>query len=106
MTLERLGVQSSFSRPRVSNDNPYSEALFKTLKYRPNYPEKGFENLGAARVWAKKFVDWYNKDHMHSGISYLTPAQRHYGEGKKYYLTGRRYTNWRETSIQRGGARV
>ena len=83
VTLERLGVQSSFSRPRVSNDNPYSEALFKTLKYRPNYPEKGFENLGAARVWAKKFVDWYNKDHMHSGISYLTPAQRHYGEGEK-----------------------
>ena len=78
-TLEKLGVQSSFSRPRVSNDNPYSESLFKTMKYRPKYPFKGFRSLVEARKWVGKFVNWYNKIHLHSGIKFLTPYQRHYG---------------------------
>jgi putative transposase len=82
-TLEKLGVQSSFSRPRVSNDNPYSEALFKTMKYRPKYPFKGFTSLEEARRWVDKFVKWYNKEHLHSGINFLTPYQRHYGLDKK-----------------------
>ena len=78
-TLEKLGVQSSYSRPRVSNDNPYSESLFKTMKYRPKYPTKGFPNLEEARIWVSKFVDWYNDTHLHSGINFITPYQRHYG---------------------------
>ena len=82
-TLEKLGVQSSFSRPRVSNDNPYSEALFKTMKYRPKYPFNGFKSLDEARKWVDKFVKWYNKDHLHSGINFVTPYQRHYGLDKK-----------------------
>jgi putative transposase len=82
-TLEKLGVQSSFSRPRVSNDNPYSEALFKTMKYRPKYPFNGFKSLDEARKWVEKFVNWYNKDHLHSGIKFLTPYQRHYGLDKQ-----------------------
>ncbi len=77
-TLEKLGVQSSFSRPRVSNDNPYSESLFKTMKYRPKYPFKGFASVEGARKWVKKFATWYNQEHLHSGINYLTPYQRHY----------------------------
>lgn len=78
-TLEKLGVQSSFSRPRVSNDNPYSEALFRTLKYRPKYPSKGFSSLADARKWVQTFVKWYNHDHLHSGINFLTPYERHHG---------------------------
>ena len=83
VTLEKLGVQSSYSRPRVSNDNPYSEALFKTMKYRPKYPFKGFESLEEARKWVEKFVDWYNKTHLHSGINFITPYQRHHGLDKE-----------------------
>jgi putative transposase len=86
-TLEKLGVQSSFSRPRVSNDNPYSESLFKTMKYRPKYPFKGFANLDEARKWVKKFVNWYNNVHMHSGINFITPYQRHYGLDKMIMKT-------------------
>ena len=82
-TLEKLGVQSSFSRPRVSNDNPYSEALFKTMKYRPMYPFKGFSDLEEAREWVAKFVRWYNMEHLHSGINFITPYQRHYGLDKE-----------------------
>lgn len=78
-TLEKLGIQSSFSRPRVSNDNPYSESLFRTLKYRPKYPDKGFTSLIDARKWVQKFVNWYNHDHLHSGIKFLTPNERHNG---------------------------
>jgi len=78
-TLEKLGIQSSFSRPRVSNDNPYSESLFKTMKYRPAYPNKGFKDLTEAREWVSKFVHWYNHIHLHSGINFITPYQRHHG---------------------------
>ena len=79
-TLQELGVMPSFSRPSVSNDNPYSESLFRTLKYRPEYPEKPFSNLLSARGWVQGFVDWYNFEHLHSAIKFVTPAQRHTGE--------------------------
>jgi len=79
-TLQQLGVIPSFSRPSVSNDNPYSESLFRTLKYRPEYPEKAFIDLASARSWVLRFVDWYNNQHLHSSIKFITPAQRHRGE--------------------------
>ncbi len=79
-TLQQLGVMPSFSRPSVSNDNPYSESLFRTLKYRPEYPEKPFTDLQSARDWVLRFVDWYNNKHLHSSIKFVTPAQRHRGE--------------------------
>lgn len=78
-TLHVLGVIPSFSRPSVSNDNPYSESLFRTLKYRPEYPEGVFANLHGARNWVRWFVDWYNNEHLHSAIRFVTPAQRHAG---------------------------
>ena len=64
----------------MSNDNPYSESLFRTLKYRPEYPEQAFTDLQAARVWVEGFVDWYNHAHLHSAIKFVTPEQRHTGE--------------------------
>jgi len=78
-TLQALGVAASFSRPRVSNDNPYSESLFRTAKYRPEYPSGPFSSLDAAREWVLSFVHWYNTMHRHSGISFVTPDQRHNG---------------------------
>lgn len=81
-TLRELGVAPSFSRPAVSNDNPYSEALFRTLKYRPQYPRKAFRSLGHARVWMAGFVRWYNTEHRHSAIGFVTPEQRHSGQDK------------------------
>jgi putative transposase len=78
-TLQALGVAPSFSRPAVSNDNPYSESLFRTMKYRPAYPRKAFESLLAARQWVGQFVQWYNHEHRHSAIRFVTPAQRHEG---------------------------
>ena len=80
-TLYQLGITPSNSRPRVSNDNPYAESLFKTLKYRPNYQPKGFETLEDAREWVSLFVKWYNYEHHHSGINFLTPAQMRSGKG-------------------------
>ena len=78
-TLQALGVMPSFSRPAVSNDNPYSESLFKTMKYRPNYPQHVFETLLAARKWVGQFVQWYNHEHRHSAINFVTPGERHAG---------------------------
>jgi transposase InsO family protein len=78
-TLQALGVMPSFSRPSCSNDNPYSESLFKTLKYRPAYPRRPFANLMAARQWVGTFVHWYNEEHRHSAIKFVTPSQRHAG---------------------------
>lgn len=80
VTLQRLGVVPSFSRPSVSNDNPYSEALFKTCKYRPGFPERPFESLEHARAWVTDFVHWYNEVHRHSGIRFVTPGERHRGD--------------------------
>jgi len=79
-TLQKIGVMPSFSRPSVSNDNPYSEALFKTLKYCPKYPNKPFESLDEARNWVLKFVKWYNNEHKHSGLKFVSPEQRHRSE--------------------------
>lgn len=79
-TLQQLGVVPSFSRPKVSDDNPFSESLFKTLKYRPSYPDGAFGSLDEARAWVEKFVAWYNNEHCHSEISYVTPASKHKGE--------------------------
>lgn len=76
-TLQKLGVVPSFSRPRVSDDNPFSESLFKTLKYCPEYPTKPFVSLEEAMNWVSKFVNWYNYRHLHSGIKFVTPASRH-----------------------------
>lgn len=78
-TLYRLGIVSSRGRPRVSDDNPYIESLFKTCKYRPEYPEKGFATIGDTRDWVMWFVQWYNGEHRHSGLNYITPNQRHEG---------------------------
>lgn len=78
-TMERLGVLASYSRPHVSDDNPFSEALFRTLKYRPDYPSRPFRSLEEARAWVDRFVAWYNHEHLHSGIGMVTPAQRHDG---------------------------
>lgn len=81
-TLYSLGVTPSRSRPRVSNDNPYSESLFRTCKYCPSYPGKGFRTLHDSREWVKTFDYWYNQNHRHSGIKFLTPHQRHSGQGE------------------------
>ena len=78
--LNWLGVKPSYSRPRVSDDNAYAEALFRTAKYRPEFPCKGFASLDAARAWADGFARWYNVEHRHSGIRYVSPAQRHAGD--------------------------
>jgi len=73
-TLQALGVAPSFSRPAVSNDNPYSEAVFKTMKYRPAYPTQAFDDIRAARQWVGTFVYWYNNEHRRSAIRFITPA--------------------------------
>jgi putative transposase len=82
-TLYQLGITPSRSRPRVSNDNPYSESMFRTCKYCPSYPAGGFATLDDARSWVKEFVHWYSYHHHHSGIKFLTPHQRHNGQGEE-----------------------
>ena len=112
-TLQRLGVVPSFSRPRVSDDNPYSEALFRTLKYRPGYPRGPFPSLEAARAWVEGFVAWYNDEHLHSGIAFVTPASRHVGEDetllarrRRVYERARRHRPERWSRHARPWARV
>jgi len=78
--MHELGVGGSRSRPGVSNDNPYSESLFRTLKYCPRWPSEGFESLEKARQWVSEFVQWYNHEHRHSRIKFVTPDQRHRGQ--------------------------
>ncbi len=82
-TLKKLGVVPSFSRPSVSDDNPFSESLFRTMKYIPSYPNMPFESIEAARQWVHEFVQWYNEEHRHSGVQYVTPNQRHRGEDRQ-----------------------
>ena len=79
-TMQSLGIVPSFSRPSVSNDSPFSESMFKTLKYCPFYPSKPFEDIEAAIVWMQKFVNWYNTEHLHSGINFVTPVSKHLGK--------------------------
>lgn len=114
-TLDRLGIVASFSRPRVSNDNPYSESLFRTIKYRPEFPRRGFASLEATRKWVDGFVTWYNTVHHHSAIAYVTPDQRHRGQDaailrkrKELYATARaarperwsgRIRNWNPPAV-------
>ena len=77
--LRDLGVTKSHSRPHTSDDNPFSEAHFKTMKYHPDYPDR-FAGTVAARQWARRFFGWYNHEHYHSGLNLLTPASVHYGQ--------------------------
>ena len=97
-----LGIAPSHSRPRVSDDNAYAEALFRTAKYRPDFPAAGFVDLAGARQWAADFAHWYNQEHRHSGIRYVTPAQRHAGEDRPL-LAARHalYQQARETNPRR-----
>lgn len=102
-----LGIAPSHSRPRVSDDNAYAEALFRTAKYRPDFPTAGFADLAGARQWAGHFVHWYNHEHRHSGIRYVTPAQRHAG-GDGPVLAARHalYQRARETNPRRWSGRT
>ena len=81
--MEELGITPSYNRPRVSNDNPYSESTFRTLKYRPDWPSHGFSSLSEVRDWVQGFVTWYNTEHKHSRIKFVTPAERHDGLDKE-----------------------
>jgi transposase InsO family protein len=96
-TLENLGVIPSFSRPGVCDDNAYSEALFRTVKFRPGYPGK-FDSLEAAREWVAAFVEWYNNEHRHSAIRYVTPAQRH--EGADVALLAARHALYQRARVR------
>lgn len=78
-----LGITPSRGRPRVSNDNPYSESLFRTLKYYPQWPQDGFSSLNAARAWVRDFMRWYNNEHRHSRIRFVTAAERHRGQDRQ-----------------------
>jgi putative transposase len=86
VTLERLGIEPRYSRPRVSNDNAYSESLFRTLKYRPAYPVEGFPGIVQAREWTLEFTVWYNSVHKHSALKFVTPEQRHTGQDVELLL--------------------
>lgn len=78
--LEALGITPSHSRPGVSDDNAHIEAWFRTCKYTPGYPANGFASLEAAREWTHRFVTWYNTEHRHSALAFVTPEQRHRGD--------------------------
>lgn len=84
-TFQSLGLIPSYSRPSVSDDNPFSESLFRTTKYCPLYPTKPFESLLAAREWLNQFIHWYNTIHRHSGIGFVTPEQRHNNESEAIF---------------------
>ena len=92
LLMTDLGVSPSHSRPHVSNDNPFSEAQFKTMKYQPDYPER-FGSLVDARTWAQTFFPWYNDEHHHSGIGFMTPAAVHYGEAVRLFANRQQTLN-------------
>jgi putative transposase len=79
--LADLGITKTHSRPYTANDNPYSESQFKTMKYRPDFPER-FDSVADARSWAREFFRWYNHDHRHSGLGLMTPATVHHGQAE------------------------
>mgnify|MGYP001179574928 FL=1 len=108
-----LGIKPSYSRPRVSDDNAFVESLFRTAKYRPEFPAAGFADLDAARAWASRFVHWYNHEHLHSGIRYVSPANRHDGHDEQIlqrrhalYLEARERNPRRWTRGTRNWSRV
>lgn len=84
LLLADLGVTKTHPRPYVCNDYPYSEAQFKTLKYRPDYPDR-FGSLVDARAWARSFIQWYNHQHRHSGLGLTTPTMVHHGQAQTIY---------------------
>jgi putative transposase len=86
--LQRLGIAASFSRPRVSDDNAIREAIFRTLRSRPGFPREAFSSLEEARRWVADFVAWYNGEHLHSGLRYVTPNDRH--EGRNQVILAKR----------------
>lgn len=92
--MYELGVTPSRGRPRVSNDNPYSESLFRTLKYCPQWPKDGFADLDAARTWVRDFIRWYNHEHRHSRIRFVTPEERH--QGKDSAILARRHALYQQ----------
>jgi putative transposase len=96
-TLQWLGVVPSFSRPHVSDDNPYSESLFRTLKHTPAYPRLPFASLVFAQRWMARFVDWYNSEHRHSAIRYVTPDERH--SGREQDILARRHELYQRARI-------
>ena len=102
-TLQKLGVMPSFSRPSVSNDNPYSESLFRTLKYQPGYPEKRFEDLAAARAWIESFVNGCNYSHCHSGIQFVTPMIRHENKDSEILASDIKFMKVPKPNIQNVG---
>ncbi|EFC90417.1 Integrase catalytic region [Dethiosulfovibrio peptidovorans DSM 11002] len=105
-TLEKLGITRSYSRPRVSNDNPYSESLFRTLKYRPAFPYQGFRSLQEAREWVQSFVYWYNEIHRHKALRFVTPGQRHRKEAKHILVQRREvFERAKSKTPERWGAR-
>ena len=90
--LAELGVLKTHSRPYTSTDNPYSEAQFKTLKYRPEFPDR-FDSIEHARAFCRTFFHWYNHTHRHSGIGLMTPAAVHHGQAKKLHAERARVLN-------------
>jgi putative transposase len=106
-TLYSLGITPSRSRPRVSNDNPYAESIFRTCKYRPSYPASGFANLTQAREWVLAFVRWYNNEHRHSGLNFVTPHQRHSGLDQIIFEKRRKlYEEARATHPERWSGKI
>lgn len=105
-TLYELGITPSRSRPRVSSDNPYSESMFRTCKYRPEYPLNGFVTLKESRNWCLDFVRWYRFEHHHSGIGYVTPNQVHSGVADKVLEKRRQVYELAGRKIRCGGPRV
>lgn len=106
-TMDKLGITASFSRPRVSDDNPFSEALYRTLKCSPEYPKGAFESIDAARAWVEAFVRWYNHEHRHSAIGYVAPNDRH--EGRSDEIIARRretYEAAKRRNPERWGTRA
>jgi len=101
--MEEFNVTGSHSGPSVSNDNPYSESLFRTMKYCPQWPSQGFKVLEAVRNWVKEFVSWYNDEHCHSRISVVTPSQRHQGVDKDILINKKKPTNKRSKRTRIGG---
>jgi transposase InsO family protein len=97
--LQQLGVIPSFSRPSISDDNPYSESLFKTIKYHPTFPAiEKFATITDARVWCEKFVYWYNNQHLHSGLKFVTPNQRHTGDD--HFILTKRHLVYQQAKLR------